>query len=70
MSESEIIFLVEPDPEGGFNARALGASIFTQADTFEELKEAVRDAVLCHFDEGQAPKLIRLHQIHDTLIAV
>ncbi|MFN8011088.1 MAG: hypothetical protein U0P81_06760 [Holophagaceae bacterium] len=70
MSESEIIFLVESDPEGGFNARALGASIFTQADTFEDLKEAVRDAVLCHFDEGQAPKLIRLHQIHDTLIAV
>ena len=70
MSESEIIFLVEPDPESGFTARALGASIYTQAETFEELKEAVRDAVLCHFDDGQAPKLIRLHQIHDTLIAV
>lgn len=70
MSESEIIFLVEPDPEGGFTARALGASIYTQADSFDELKETVRDAVLCHFDEGRAPKVIRLHQINDTLIAV
>jgi hypothetical protein len=48
--EKEIIFLVEESPEGGYEARALGYSIFTQADSFEELKRMVQDAVACHFD--------------------
>jgi hypothetical protein len=54
---NEIIFLVEEAPEGGFVARALGAAIFTEADTIAELHEQVRDAVRCHFDEGQEPKI-------------
>lgn len=58
---NEIFFLVEKAPEGGYAAKALGESIFTEADTIEELHAHVRDAVLCHFDEGKAPKLIRLH---------
>lgn len=65
---SEIIFIVEEAPEGGFTARALGASIFTEGDTVAELHEQVRDAVRCHFDEGQKPKLIRLHFVRDELI--
>jgi uncharacterized protein (DUF433 family) len=56
----EIIFLVEDAAEGGYVARALSYSIFTEADTWEELKQAVRDAVQCHFDEGEQPDLIRL----------
>ena len=56
---SEIVFLVEEAAEGGFSARALGESIFTQADSFEELREQVRDAVRSHFDEGQGPAVIR-----------
>ena len=48
---SEIIFLVEEAPEGGYTARALGFSIFTEADTWIELKEAVQEAVRCHFEE-------------------
>jgi hypothetical protein len=55
-----LIFLVEEAPEGGFTARALGESIFTEADTMPELHEMIRDAVACHFDEGQAPKLLHL----------
>jgi hypothetical protein len=47
----EVIFLVEEAPEGGFTARALGLSIFTEADTFQHLHEQVRDAVRCHFDD-------------------
>jgi hypothetical protein len=66
---NEIIFLVEQAPEGGFSARALGQSIFTQADTVEELHEQVRDAVRCHFDAGTSPKLIRLHFVRDEVIA-
>lgn len=58
---TEIIFLVEDDPEGGFVARAIGASIFTQVDTIAELKPLVRDAVQCHYPDQQRPKLIRLH---------
>lgn len=57
----EIIFVVEQAPEGGLTARALDASIFTQAESIEELHGRVRDAVRCHFDEGNAPRLIRLH---------
>ena len=53
---NELIFLVEEAPEGGFTARALGQSIFTEAETLEELRSNVRDAVQCHFDEGKAPK--------------
>ncbi len=57
----ELIFLVENAPEGGYTARALGISIFTEADDLDSLREQVRDAVRCHFDEGQGPRVIRLH---------
>ena len=66
---SEIVFVVEEAPEGGFIARAIGASIFTEADTLGELHDRARDAVRCHFDEGKAPKLIRLHYVRDEVIA-
>lgn len=58
---SELIFTVEDAPEGGYTARALGASIFTEADDVESLREMVRDAVRCHFDEDARPQVIRLH---------
>ncbi len=62
---TEIIFLVEDDPEGCYVARALGESIFTQADSIQELRELVKDAVHCHYpDEATRLKLIRLHYAH------
>ena len=66
---NEIIFLVEQAPEGGFTARALDASIFTQAENTEELHHRVRDAVRCHFDNDKIPKMIRLHFVRDEVIA-
>lgn len=66
---SEIVFVVEQAPEGGYVARALGESIFTEADTVEALRAAVQDAVHCHFDEGQSPRVIRLHFVRDELLA-
>jgi hypothetical protein len=66
---NEIIFLVDEAPEGGFTARALGQSIFTEAETLEELRRQVREAVQCHFEEGQAPKLIRLHFVREEVLA-
>jgi hypothetical protein len=66
--DREIIFEVEESPEGGYEARALGHSIFTAGDTAEELRETVRDAVRCHFDEGDRPKIIRLHFVKDEVL--
>ena len=65
----EIIFLVEESLEGGFEARALGHYVFTETETFEELKTMVQDAGRCHFDEADMPSLIRLHQVKDEVIA-
>lgn len=67
---TEIIFGVERSAEGGYEARALGHPIFTQADTMEQLKELVRDAVRTHFDEDTRPRVIRLHIVEDEVIAV
>lgn len=66
---SEIIFLIEDAHEGGFTAKALDYSIYTNAESVDELKINIRDAVACHFDEGEKPKVIRLHFVHDEVIA-
>jgi hypothetical protein len=55
---NEILFVVKEAPEGGLTARALGESIFTEADDMESLRQKVRDAVHCHFEEGKLPKII------------
>ena len=66
---SELIFLVEEAPEGGFIARALGQAIFTEADDLPGLREHIRDAVRCHFEEGQKPAVIRLHFVREEVMA-
>jgi hypothetical protein len=67
---TELVFLVEESPEGGYTARALGHSIFTQAETKEDLEAAVRDAVRCHFErEEDMPKVLRLHYVRDEVLA-
>jgi predicted RNase H-like HicB family nuclease len=67
---NEVFFLVEEALEGGYNARALGESIFTEGDTLDELKKNIRDAVQCHFDSGHLPKIIRLHLVREEIINV
>jgi predicted RNase H-like HicB family nuclease len=67
---TEIVFLVEEAPEGGYTARALTQAIFTEGETPEELESNARDAVRCHFDEKDLPKVIRLHYVRDDVIAV
>jgi hypothetical protein len=66
--EKEIIFVVEEAPEGGYNARALGHAIFTEADDLTELKKNVQEAVQCHFEPEDMPRLIRLHMVKDEVI--
>lgn len=66
---SEIIFTVKESPEGGFEAEALGHSIFTDGDTMEQLQANVKDAVAVHFEAVDRPKVIRLHYMREIVIA-
>jgi hypothetical protein len=70
MPANEITFQVRESPEGGYEARALGYSIFTEGDDWEHLKYMLRDAVLCHFEDGEAPRLIHIHLVRDEVISV
>jgi len=65
-----LVFVVEEAPEGGYVARALGEAIFTEADDLVGLREMVRDVVLCHFEEAERPRVVRLHLVRDELLAV
>lgn len=65
---NELVFLVEEAPEGGFTARALGVPVFTEADTLDEVRHAIRDAVRCHFEPGQEPRILRLHVVREELM--
>ena len=58
-----------PEGEGGYEARAASAAIFTEADTLDALRDMVRDAVTCHFEDEERPKLIRLHFVREEVIA-
>lgn len=66
---TEIHFIVEEAPEGGFTARAVSADIFTEADDLPALHAQVRDAVHCHFDADKKPGLIRLHITREEALA-
>lgn len=70
MYMNEIFFLVEEALEGGYTARAIGESIFTEGDTMNELKSNIREAVHCHFDGPDVPKVIRLHFVKEEIITV
>ena len=69
MRDSEIIFAVHEAAEGGYSAQALGHPIFTEAESVNELREMVRDAVRCHFETDELPSVIRLHFVHDEVIS-
>jgi len=68
--EREVVFLVEESMDGGYEAKALGYPIFTEGETLEGIKEAVKDAVRCHFDNEDFPRIVRLHFVKDEVIAV
>jgi hypothetical protein len=64
----EVIFLVEESPEGGYTAKGLGVSIFTEGDTIEDLQKNIKEAILCHFDI-EKPRLVRLHMVKELVFA-
>ena len=65
---SEVLFTVTEAPEGGYTASAVRVSIFTEADTLDELRANVREAVECHFEPADVPRLIRLHIVRDEVL--
>lgn len=71
MSKTEIIFEVtEDEVDGGYSASALGYGIHTQADSIDDVRRNVREAVDCYFDETmERPSLIRLHFVRDEIMA-
>jgi predicted RNase H-like HicB family nuclease len=70
MVKQEMIFMVEEDPEGGFTAKALGYSIFTEADTLDELKKNIKNAMACHFDKKEdIPAVVILHIVREETLA-
>ncbi len=66
----ELIFLVEEAIDGGYTGKALGESIFTEADNLKDLKVNIKEAVECHFEKEDLPKLIRLHIVKDELLTL
>ncbi|HZJ84544.1 MAG TPA: 2-oxoisovalerate dehydrogenase [Syntrophomonadaceae bacterium] len=68
--DKEIIFLVEEAPEGGYVAKALGHSIFTEGDSMDEIKTEIKDAIRCHFSEDELPQILRLHFVKEEVIAI
>ena len=68
---TELFFIVEEDAESGFIAKAVGESIFTEADDLEQLRRNVREAVICHFENpDDRPKVIRLHLTRDEVLSL
>jgi hypothetical protein len=64
----EIVFLIEEAPEGGYTAKTLGYSIFTEAEKWDDLRDAVRDSIKCHFEPVDMPRVIRLHLVRDEVL--
>jgi predicted RNase H-like HicB family nuclease len=67
---SELVFEITQEPDGGFTAEALGESIFTQADTWEELRANVQEAVEAFYFDRTKPSSLRLHLVRDEVLAV
>ena len=67
--QNEIMFIIEESLEGGYEAKALGHSIFTEAENLDELKYNIKEAVACHFESSEMPKVIRLHYIKEEIMA-
>ena len=67
---NELVFEVTQDADGGFVAEALEESIFTQADSWEELRANVREVVRAFYFDSVLPRSIRLRMVRDEVLAV
>ena len=69
-NDLELLFIIEEADEGGYVARAVGVGIITEGDTLDDLRVNIREAVECHYDEGKAPRIVRLHFVRDEVLTV
>lgn len=67
---NELVFEVIQESDGGYSAECLTESIFTQADTWEELRRNVIEAVNAFFFDGAVPASVRLHLVRDEVLSV
>jgi predicted RNase H-like HicB family nuclease len=67
---NELIFLVEESVDGGYEAKAIGESIFSQGEDLEDLKVQIKEAINCHFEENSMPKMVRLHFVKDEVFSI
>ena len=65
----EIVFSITQEEDGGFVAECLSYDIFTQGDTWEQLRQNVREAVSAYFFDQPKPARVRLHLVRDELLA-
>jgi hypothetical protein len=70
MKNKEIIFLIEESLDGGFEAKAVGYSIFTEGETENEVRKNILEAVRCHFDETEMPSFINIRFLREEQIAL
>jgi hypothetical protein len=66
---NELVFEVTQEADGGFVAEALGESIITQADTWDELRANVCEAAKAFYFDRSAPPRLRLHMVRDEVFA-
>ncbi len=67
---TEIIFVVEEAPEGGYQAKALSHAIFTEGEDLDDLKQNIKEALHCHFEDvAERPKIVRLHMVKEEVFA-
>lgn len=67
---ADLVFEVEQEADGGYYAECLTENIYTQGDTWDELRANVRDAAAAYFFDATAPNVIRLHFVRDEVLSV
>jgi hypothetical protein len=67
---NEIVFQIAQDADGGYTAEAIGESIFTQADSWKQLRANVLEAVQAYYFDSVPPAAVRLHFVRDEVLAV
>ncbi len=69
-SQPQLLFFVTEDPEGGYVAKAPKYGIYTQGESWEELITNIKEAILCHFDEGEAPASFTWQMVKREVVLV
>ncbi|HVP46152.1 MAG TPA: hypothetical protein VMT32_06205 [Bryobacteraceae bacterium] len=67
---TELVFDVTQDSDGGYMAECLTENIFTQGDSWDELRANVKEAVAAFYFDKTSPDRVRLHLVRDEMFAL